>query len=545
MRAKARAPQRYTWTLPICPHDVTIDLAVVRALADELSATTGPLQGLLLGARKAGLTRIDAVAPLPVLDAVAFAARIAAEGRPVVGYYRIRQGCAFIFDPTEIALARGLFREPGSVVLLAERRESGGAEGTFAFWRGEAFVSNLPRPFPLDAAALVALPPPDPPEWASGEFLLSILRRNAGTIGLFAAAVAGIAILPLIWSISGPPVERGPRVLPLAPAAPRPAAPPPAISSVSRTPRDIEITWDSRNLSTATSGLLKILDGDLRHHVSLDLDQLRFGSIVYTPGPGPVSAQLKVLLADGGIVEIPVSDRLAPLPEPPPRALPAPLAVPTRMAAVERPGRSPVPSPTPTAFPGRKAKRFEFASPVGRDHPGSAPTLPDAPAVQMASPAVPLLAVSLPALSPPPSRVRLGPPVERSAPAGSGRLIWTGTLERRGVVEFEGRSVSVGSLTGSLPGVPVNFTVLPAEFANGGLVVYTNDARLNLHVEPPSAANGWNRITYIWDPERVRQIAVLETPNPSNRFSHLALRSDARRVSMLVIDWKAQSSVTR
>jgi hypothetical protein len=138
-------------------------------------------------------------------------------------------------------------------------------------------------------------------------------------------------------------------------------------------------------------------------------------------------------------------------------------------------------------------------------------------------------------------RVRLGPPVDRGVRTGSGRLIWTGTLERRGVIEFEGRSASVGSLTGSLPGVPVHVTVSPAEFGSNGLEVYTTDAQLNHRVEPPSAANGWNRITYVWDPERVRQIAVLETPNPSNRFSHLALRSDARRVSLLVIDWQAQT----
>jgi hypothetical protein len=70
--------------------------------------------------------------------------------------------------------------------------------------------------------------------------------------------------------------------------------------------------------------------------------------------------------------------------------------------------------------------------------------------------------------------------------------------------------------------------------------VYTTDSKLDKHVEAPSARNGWNRITYIWDPERVRQIAVLEQPNASNRFSHLALRSDARRCSMLVIDWAAR-----
>jgi len=111
------------------------------------------------------------------------------------------------------------------------------------------------------------------------------------------------------------------------------------------------------------------------------------------------------------------------------------------------------------------------------------------------------------------------------------------------VVEVDQRSVSIGSLNGALPGVPVNVSVSPAEFGSNGMVVYTTNARLDKHVEPASAANGWNRITYVYDPERARQIAVLETPNPSNRFSHLALRSDARRLSMLVIDWTAAAEL--
>jgi hypothetical protein len=530
MRAKAAAPQCYTWTFPICPHDVAIDFSAVRALAHELSSTAGPRQGLLFGVREPRLTRITAVAPMPALDGPVFAACIPAARPPVVGYYRIREGSAFIFDPSEIALARSVFPEPGSVVLLIERRESGAAEGTFAFWRGDAFVANLPRPFPIDAAALAALPPA-PPEPKPAESRPSILRRNAAAIGLVAAAVVGIGILPLIWLASGPPAD------PHAPLAVAPAAPP-VVSSDANPPGDIRIAWNPDNLSTATSGLLGILDGDIRHHVTLDLDQLRYGSIIYTPGSGPVSVQLKLLLADGKMVEIPVSNAPAPPSEPPPRALPKPAVVVARSRPI------PVPSTPPTVARRQIAKRFEFATPVGRT-PRSAPALPDAPSVQMATPSAPVLTASLPAPAPPPSRVRLGPSVDRTVSTGSGRLIWTGTLERRGVVEFDGPSASVGSLTGSLPGVPVSVTVLPAEFGNGGLVLYTSDARLHLHVEPPSAANGWNRITYIWDPERVRQIAVLETPNPSNRFSHLVLRSDARHVSMLVIDWKAQSPATR
>jgi len=116
-------------------------------------------------------------------------------------------------------------------------------------------------------------------------------------------------------------------------------------------------------------------------------------------------------------------------------------------------------------------------------------------------------------------------------------MIWTGTLSRRGVVELDGHTVSIGNLSGGLPGVPVNVTISPAEFADHGLVVYTTDPKRHNRVEAPNAGNGWNQIKYIWDPERVRQVEVLEAPNPSNKFSRLAVRNDARRCSMMLIDW--------
>lgn len=535
MGAKRQASQCYKWTFPICPHDVAIDLAVVRALADELTRVDGPRQGLLLGNRQRGLTRITGFESLPALDAVGITARLAAGRRPVVGYYRIREGCAFIFEPGEIAIAKALFSEPGSVVLLVERRHSGGAEAAFAFWRGEAFVSNLPRPFPFDAAALADLPPSEPePEPEQAETRLTSLRQNAATIGVVALAILAGSVLPLIWSTSGPPPERS--VVP--PAA---AVPPPALSPVAHAAGDIQIAWDPGRLSTATGGLLKITDGDRRYHIALNLSQLRHGSIVYTPGRGPVGAELKVLLATGDMVEIPVSDQPAlPLSAPSPHAASKRSVVPEPALANARPGQVPTPSLPVVQVQRAAEKRFEFSAPAGHA-PAAASALPEAPVVQVAPRAAAVPAGPLPA-PPPLSRVRLGPAVDRTVHTGSGRLIWTGTLERRGVIEFEGRSASVGSLTGALPGVPVNVTVSPAEFGRDGLEVYTDNAQLNQHVEPPSAANGWNRITYIWDPERVRQIAVLETPNPSNRFSHLALRSDARRLSLLVIDWQAQTS---
>lgn len=545
--AVGAAPQTYTWTFPICPHRVTVDLAVAGALQKAVSASPEPQQGLLLGHRRPGHTQIEAVHPIPVLDAEVVAAAIGKASLAAVGYYRIREGCAFILEAPEMALAKSAFPEAGSVVLLIERRASGPAEGTFCFWRGEAFVSNLPHPFPIDPEILAREPQPAEPVEEVRKPRLRFLRRHAGPLGVLAASVTALIMLPLIWLRTEPPPER----VTTAPPPPVISTEAPTVPVSARTAGDVEIAWDRQGLGTATAGLLKIEDGGVRHHIPLDLAQLRYGSIVYSPGTGPVTADLKVLQLDGQMLDIAVSAAPArpaqtPVTVTPPRAAP-----PVRE---REKGPAPAPPPPVVAMDRRApAKRFD---PVVSRRPvlSSAPVLPDAPQVHPGLPSAPVL--NAVASGPPPApvmavstptRIRLGPPVERVAPSlehtvgkGSGRLIWTGTLLRRGVVEFEGRSVSVGSLNGALPGVPVHVTVSPAEFGSDGLVVYTTDPRLHNHVEAPSAANGWNRITYIWDPERVRQIAVLEAPNPSNRFSHLALRSDARRCSMLVIDWTAR-----
>lgn len=537
--AKRGAPPSYVWTCPICPHDVHLDLAVASGLEHEVLDTQEVRQGLLLGERQPGTTHIRGLYPLPSLDPERVAAAVAAARHTVLGYYRVREGCAFILEPAEVALAKERFPDPGSVVLLVERRESGPAEATFAFWRGEAFVTNLPHPFPVDAAALAAQPAA-PPEREPKEPFRAVLRRNAGPIGVIAASALAVLVLPLMWLRSGPVPER--------PPAPPPQASP-AIPVAAPVRGDVEIAWDRGTLPPVSAGLLKIVDGGVSHHVSLDLMQLESGSVVYTPGAGPITAELKVLLSDGEMVEVPVATRAArpaapalPVAAVMPRVPPPPAAA----ASNPQPRQFPFPSSPPVEERRQATRRFEPPSNGSRAASG-APSLPDAPALQPEPAAAPVLNASLPAPpAPAASRIRLGPPANRVTPSlehtaqGSGRLIWTGTLQRRGVVEFEGRSVSVGSLSGALPGVPVHVTVSPAEFGSNGLVVYTTDARLNGRVEPPSAANGWNRITYAWDPERARQIAVLESPNPSNRFTHLALRSDARHVSMLVIDWKAR-----
>ncbi len=151
---------------------------------------------------------------------------------------------------------------------------------------------------------------------------------------------------------------------------------------------------------------------------------------------------------------------------------------------------SPPASPTAKSAPGGNNSKAAVAS-----RPQVPPTvklLPSAP-TSTASPQ-PLR----PRLQPDPSIPIDEPPASTrplsgsstSAPSGpasippytgqrSGTLLWSGTLEKDGVVTIEGNHASTGSLTGELPGVPVEIDVDAREFGVA---------------EAPAPTNGWKRI---------------------------------------------------
>jgi hypothetical protein len=68
-------------------------------------------------------------------------------------------------------------------------------------------------------------------------------------------------------------------------------------------------------------------------------------------------------------------------------------------------------------------------------------------------------------------RARAVPASERQPETrASGRIIWTGRLERRGVLEIDGRRATVGYLSGGLPQTPADIAVLPGELTATGRV---------------------------------------------------------------------------
>jgi hypothetical protein len=525
----------YTWSFPICPHRVTIGLSIIEALQQELAGGSELRQGILFGQTGPSVTQIEEWRTLPSLDRETFAETLPAETRQAVGYYCIREGSSFILSPAEVALAQEFFQKPGSVVLLIERRKKGPAEASFFFWRGDVFVHNLPLPFPFHAGILSGETPglADVPNAAPARLPApSPTQRRALRFGLYGAtAIAAAGLLAAIFHDG--------RDIPVRPLPGYPAGPPSEAATwiTTQPKRDLELSWDANTESvlTATAGVLKIEDGGAMRQMSLDLGELLLGAILYVPASERIRVELTTLQRDGRMAPVAVAAQ----PAPPSYAAPVAASPPPTkggpVAEADRPVDLPAKKAEPPPGVRPPLKRFVLT--------GAAPAIPEAPhdALPSVSPAVltatlPPASVAVPAPLPAPPP-KAAPPPPRAPVARSGRLIWTGTLARQGIVELDGRSASVGSLNGALPGAAVSLSIKPAEFGPDGLVVYTTDASRHNRMEPASAGTGWNQVTYVWDPERVRQISVLEAPNPNNGFNRLALRSDARRCSMILIDW--------
>jgi hypothetical protein len=195
--------------------------------------------------------------------------------------------------------------------------------------------------------------------------------------------------------------------------------------------------------------------------------------------------------------------------------------------------RDATPAPAPSS-----RKQFALA-----DQPRPEPAnvaLPDPPPVVSAT-------VRAPPVAPVSVGAKLPVPVPAAAPAlivvhaaQSGRLIWTGFLERRGVVEFDGSKPSVGSVSGTLPGKAIRLSAFPGEFKRDLLTVYTTDAAKHEREEVPGPLTGFNRLHFLWDPERVKQIAVVEAPTAGNQFSRLILRNEGKSCRAILVEWRTE-----
>ena len=311
----------------------------------------------------------------------------------------------------------------------------------------------------------------------------------------------------------------------------------------------MQIEWDRHAVPIigASGGVIEINDGGAHTSISLDRNQLRTSNITYAQHSGDVLVRLLLNPQSSGAKAVEELARFV--------GHPAPAAAepqPDASAQVTSEPSETTPTPLPEQSLSSKAPRVETAPVAERRPPQKRFTLNPVASIEaphppaLLSPPPPLAIATVPAPPVPLARA-VTPPQPSSIPAPppyqgprSGRLVWTGELARRGVVEIDGGQPSVGSLTGTLPGVPVVLRIHPAEFGPGGLVVYTADPGVNRRNELPAASNGWNLTRFSLEPARARELAVLESPNASNGFKRLVLRNDARSCSVILVEWSVQ-----
>jgi hypothetical protein len=345
-----------------------------------------------------------------------------------------------------------------------------------------------------------------------------------------------------------------------------------ALEAYAIAPGQVRIEWNHRSLPVldSASAVLQIRDGESAVTIPLDANQLGSSSLTYTQNSGHITVRLHVDRRQRGAAPAEESIEFVGPPEPraplqvaavpdaegaprvktaPPPNLPEALVIPPARVRDQvgnqvgnqigdnARGRPLVELPkAPTSAGAAHAAKREFQLSLPRPNtPPPAVVLlapPPAPAVAMGETVLPDFLSPSPAAPKPISRPYSGP--------RSGRLIWTGELGRRGVVEIEGTRASIGTLSGSLSGVPAVVRVWPAEFTRDGLEVYTGDGAARGRREPPSQSNGWNPVTFQFDPVRARELVVLEAPNRVNDFNRLVLRNDARTCPIIVVDWTVQ-----
>jgi hypothetical protein len=480
-------------------------------------------------------------------------------GLEAVGWFRAHTRGGLDLDAADREMFERYFAKPLSLALILKPTHWGPASAAF-FVRGasgEALPSSV-REFPVEPLKPPApAPEPEPeaePEAATaGSAPVAEAPRNAVPRREVFAAPEAIKLPPqprsggawVFWTIVflaavalfiyafRPVREVGLRVYAIAPGQVR-----------------IEWNHELQAAPDGASGELEIRDGHSTTKIPLTAEQIRWGNVTYVQRTGHITVRLRLdrLRPGAPLAEDSVQFVGAQAPQSATSEVlgdPHPPAVPVEVADAHRAPLQPVPETRKQfeapAAPQSIHKAAQIpAMPSKVD--GATPLPPNPPAVEPGT----VRPTGLPDfLSSPPLHAASPPPAPSvKAPvysgARAGRLIWTGNLGRRGVIEVDGAHVSIGSLSGALPGVPVSLNVLPAEFTRDGLIAFTADPLKSERREAPAKSNGWNAMHFKFDDGRARQLVVLEAPNASNDFKRLALRNDSRDCSVVVVDWSVK-----
>jgi len=521
--------------------------------------------GVLYGERQNGRVRVLNAIPLECehargpgfllshRDTVRFRELLSRPDCTSVGWYCSHTRSELALNCNDTAIMQEFFPGGGALALIVKPMKTGPAEATF-FLQDDPVPGphfsilpprRKPRPDSIGAVVQPAEPPPAPaPVEAEPDssllpvlmpavsmsvpprsMVLSLWRRRAlaGALVLL-MAIASIAL------VAGRKVQTANRVF--------------GLQAYPLQSSQIRIEWDRQSpaVRAARSATLVIADGTVEHVLTLDADQLRKSTFTYDTRSPSVKVSMK--LAKGpeeSVLVISSEPPLAPKATVLSGDVHPPAGAPDPVVQIVGRAGSPAPAdPRPQGSAERQraptppVKPFDWRPQAGPPNP----TMADLSLLDPPPGGAPAMPATVVARLPMSTVVPVAPAAKPNPAARSGRLIWTGQLDRKGVIEIEGSSTTVGSLTGTLPGISVNLRIMPAKFDRDVLLVFSNDASLRDKTEPPGPLNGWNRLRFVWNPDEVARLSVLEQPRGDNQFSRLVLRNEGRPCEVILVDWR-------
>jgi len=247
-----------------------------------------------------------------------------ADGLTIVGYYRSHTGTGLSLNESDVALAEAHFYDPADVFLLVKPSTDGSSTAGFFFWDNGRIDSEFTfLEFPFDARLLTG-----------GRVKPSILDRAPEVTAFerpesgpqFAAAQTVEAepqappvrdrrrathSLPWLWyplftvlmiALGAVGYQALLKWTPAAPGEATVASDAPALAlRVERKDNDLRVSWNRKAtaLIQAKDATLSIRDGDAQQQeLRLTLEQLRYGSVLYTPANASVQFRLEVTAPD-------------------------------------------------------------------------------------------------------------------------------------------------------------------------------------------------------------------------------------------------------
>ncbi|HXI42608.1 MAG TPA: hypothetical protein VNH83_21675, partial [Bryobacteraceae bacterium] len=349
------APEFYTWTFPGAPVRIHLHLSVVERLAPEVrrACDVVPTHSVEIGGLLLGTADFKSSPVVEIKDFVPFLCEYRsdhkfilsdanqrkleetlttirnerADGLAVVGFYRSHIGAGLSLNESDLALAEAHFYDPADVFLLVKPSSDGSSTAGFFFWDNGRIDSEFTfLEFPFDPRLLTGARvnptilgrepegtefelPASPRQFVTQPAVGSVAqiprvqeRRRATsrlpwlwyplfTILMIALGAVGYQAL-LKWT--GPGSGEAPATTVASDA-------PVLALRVERKDNDLRVSWNRKAEAVvhAKEAALSIRDGDAQQQeLRLTPEQLRYGSVLYTPANGSVQFRLEVTAPD-------------------------------------------------------------------------------------------------------------------------------------------------------------------------------------------------------------------------------------------------------